>query len=415
MIRIKLLLILLVISVQTCFALEPGQILVIGNREIPESMRIAQYYCQKRAVPADNLIALPLGEKSANSISRKDYDTKITEPLRKILNSEQFAGKIKCLLTTYGIPLSVGDRGELEGNDKQLKQIKELLAQGKEEQEKMKKENKGDSAEKKQLDAKIAQLQLLLDIIAGKETNASVDSELSMVLFEKYELYRWQMNPLNEAYDVAEPNEQLDALRDKILMVSRLDGPSEKIITSLVDKAISAEKTGLKGYAYFDSRGLYDKGEYAKYDQSLRELAFLTKSQTDLTVREDRAAKLFPPGSCPQTAIYCGWYSVKKYIDAFEFVDGAIGYHIASFEAMGLRDPNSTTWCPALLEHGITATLGPVAEPYLQAFPKPKDFFSSLYKGNSLVEAFYRTKPFNSWMLVLIGDPLYKPFNTRNN
>ena len=129
-----------------------------------------------------------------------------------------------------------------------------------------------------------------------------------------------------------------------------------------------------------------------------------------MPVREDRTRELFPVGACPRTAIYCGWYSVKKYVDAFDFVDGAIGYHIASFEAVSLRDPNSSQWCPAMLKDGITATLGPVAEPYLHAFPEPKAFFQELFNGSCLVEAYYRTKPFNSWQLVLIGDPLYRPF-----
>ena len=101
---------------------------------------------------------------------------------------------------------------------------------------------------------------------------------------------------------------------------------------------------------------------------------------------------------------------MRKYVDAFDFVDGAVGFHIASFEAVNLRDPNSSNWCPAMLVDGITATLGAVAEPYLQAFPQPKEFFEELYNGKCLVEAYYRTNPFNSWQLVLIGDPLYRPF-----
>jgi uncharacterized protein (TIGR03790 family) len=101
---------------------------------------------------------------------------------------------------------------------------------------------------------------------------------------------------------------------------------------------------------------------------------------------------------------------LKKYVDAFDFVDGAVGYHIASWEAVDIHDPNSTQWCPAMLTDGITATLGPVAEPYLHAFPLPSAFFSELFKGRCLVEAFYRTKPFNSWQLLLLGDPLYTPF-----
>jgi uncharacterized protein (TIGR03790 family) len=63
-----------------------------------------------------------------------------------------------------------------------------------------------------------------------------------------------------------------------------------------------------------------------------------------------------------------------------------------------------------MLVHGVTATLGAVAEPYLNAFPDPRDFFLELIEGKSLVEAFYRTQPFCSWQIILIGDPLYKPF-----
>jgi len=65
-----------------------------------------------------------------------------------------------------------------------------------------------------------------------------------------------------------------------------------------------------------------------------------------------------------------------------------------------------------MLMNGITATLGPVAEPYLHAFPEPRAFFPKLYEGNCLVEAYYRTKPLISWQMLLIGDPLYRPFKT---
>ena len=114
---------------QVCFALEPGQILVIANSDIPASERIAQYYCQKRDVPADNFITFQLGKKPVTSISRNDYDNKIAQPLREILKSQKFAGKIKCLLTIYGVPITVQGRGQLEGQEQQLKQLNELIAQ----------------------------------------------------------------------------------------------------------------------------------------------------------------------------------------------------------------------------------------------------------------------------------------------
>jgi len=230
-----------------------------------------------------------------------------------------------------------------------------------------------------------------------------------MVLFGDYELHRCQLNMLKGAAHGTGFSRK-GSPSPKTLMVARLDGPSSTIAKGLIDKAMAAENTSLDGIAYFDSRGNTGKGMSGQVDQSLRDLTLITKLQTKLIVKEERTGNLFSTGDCPRTAIYCGWYSVGKYIDAFDFVDGAVGFHIASFEAVGLRDPNSSHWCPAMLVDGITATLGAVAEPYLQAFPKPKELFEELYNGKCLVEAYYRTKPFNSWRLILIGDPLYRPF-----
>ncbi|MEA3225749.1 MAG: TIGR03790 family protein, partial [Planctomycetota bacterium] len=304
-------------------------------------------------------------------------------------------------LTIYGVPIKVGNRGGLSGQENVLRGLKESADKEKEVLDELKQKEQERSRAYKLRKTALARLQLKIDRINGKETRASVDSELSMVLFEAYDLYRWQPNVLKK-----------DALGLSLrtLMVSRLDGPSPEIAKGLVDKSIAAEKTGLKGTAYIDSRGRKGKDLYSHFDRSLRNLAAFTRSKTQMRAIEEPTGKLFAPGSCPETAIYCGWYSLRKYVDAFDFVDGAIGYHIASFEAVSLRDPNSGQWCASMLEDGITATLGPVAEPYLHTFPEPRAFFGELYEGKCLVEAYYRTKPFNSWQLLLVGDPLYRPF-----
>lgn len=389
------------------YALEPEQILVIANRDFAASGRIARYYCEKRGVPYKNILYLHLGGNLREQLSRNDYERWVAEPVRKELLKRRVPGDIRCLLTTYGVPIKVGPRGPLIGYQGRLKELNELVKQEKIKIEQLK-QNAADgtgqvSAEQEKSSQRLARFQLEIGRINGKETDASVDSELSMVLVGGYDLYRWHPNALRG---------NTSGLSFQTLMVSRLDGPDYKIIKGLVDKSIAAEKMGLKGIAYIDSRGLKVKSGYlpSYFDQSLRDLAMLTRLRTAMPVKEERTAELFAPGSCPQTAIYCGWYSLRKYIDAFDFVDGALGYHIASFEAAGLHDPNSTNWCPAMLRDGITATLGAVTEPYLHAFPEPKVFFAELYKGSCLVEAYYRTKPFNSWRLVLLGDPLYKPF-----
>jgi uncharacterized protein (TIGR03790 family) len=415
MVRIGIISLLMLVCCETGFALEPNEILVIANKDIEVSGQIARYYCEKRGVPAKNILSLSLGTNISDTISRDNYEKLLAGPVRKELSAEggldpvqgfalaYLPGKIRCLLTTYGVPIKVGPRGTLTGMEGKLKELKELAKQEKSKLDQLKSaKGGGASPEHQEISRRLEQMQMKIDYISGKETNASVDSELSMVLFGPYELYRWQPNMLKN---------NVPGLDFRTLFVSRLDGPNYSIVKGLIDKAIAAEKTGLKGIAYIDSRGIAHKKDlFGFFDRSLLDLAVFIKLRTEMPVKEEQTEKLFEPNSCPQTAIYCGWYSLKKYVDAFDFVDGAIGYHISSWEAVDLRDPNSSQWCPAMLRDGITATLGAVTEPYLQAFPEPKAFFGQLFDGRCLVEAYYRTQPFNSWQLVLIGDPLYRPF-----
>ena len=387
------------------YALEPNEIIVIVNKEIPASMELGLFYCKQRNVPKENILALSLGRTLVEAISRQDYDKNIAEPIRERLLNVKPGQAIRCLLTTYGVPYKVGPRGVLEDQREKLSQLQASAEQ----YEKVLADSKADTEpaeERVNIKKELAKIRGEIDHILGRETEASMDSELSMVLFRPYELYRWQPNQMNK-------NNRYPEELTMTLMVCRLDGPTPQIARGLVDKAISAQKSGLKGVAYIDSRGMPDDKQansFAHFDQQLRDLAVLLRLRTNMEVKEERTEKLFEQGSCPRTAIYCGWYSLKKYVDAFDFVDGAIGYHIASLEAVNLRDAESSQWCPAMLSDGVTVTIGAVAEPYLQAFPNPRDFFAELLDGCCLVEAFYRTQPFCSWQLLLIGDPLYMPF-----
>ncbi len=253
------------------------------------------------------------------------------------------------------------------------------------------------------------------------ERGASFDSELSLVYWpDGYELLRWQPNYLRGAYDSSQLRKAFPTL-----MVARLDGPDLKTAKRLIDDAIAVEKAGgLTGRAYIDARGLttlegppLEPGSYPDYDRALLVTA---KGLENLKDEADESRfevvlndepELFAPGQCPDAALYCGWYSLAKYVDAFEWKRGAIAYHLASAEANTLKEVDSQAWCKKLLEDGVAATIGPVNEPYLVAFPRPNEFFALLVQGElPLVEVYYRTKPFNSWMMTLIGDPLYRPY-----
>jgi len=250
-------------------------------------------------------------------------------------------------------------------------------------------------------------------------SEAAFDSELALVLWPSYSLLGYQKNPLHqgpvpadELAGAAEPNQT----GCPTFMVARLDGPSHEIAQGLIDKALAGEQTSLAGTAYIDARGIHDKveqfGSFGYYDEALRQTARLLRRQTGLKVVLDDQAELFSPGACPDTTLYCGWYKLRDYVDSFTFNVGAVGYHIASVEAETLRtgQPDSNAWCKRMLEHGITATLGPVGEPYLHAIALPDRFFGDLVRGQyCLAECFARNNPYNSWTVILIGDPLYRP------
>ena len=145
-----------------------------------------------------------------------------------------------------------------------------------------------------------------LQLLGKNETYSSFDSELSLVLWPEYPLFRWHPNPLHYRFDSI-------PFKRPTMMVSRLAAPTLELAMGLVDAALAVEKTGLAGKVYIDARGMkfdpqQDKpGSYGQYDESLRDLAERLKKHTKLEVVVNNEAKLFQPGDCPDAALYCGW------------------------------------------------------------------------------------------------------------
>ena len=245
-----------------------------------------------------------------------------------------------------------------------------------------------------------------VDRLTYTYADASLDSELSLLWWDR-DLYpvawRWN-NPLFQDHVLS--SDQLP-----ILMVSRLDAPTPELAKSLVDRALQAEHTGLNGIVYFDARGLQPDGAidtYGHYDHSLREAAALVKEKSSYHVVLDVSEPTL--AAVPNVALYIGWYKLRAYDDVFSFNPGAVGYHMASAESLTVHDRGERGWCKNALERGITATLGSVGEPYLDAFPEPARFTALLLSGKySLAEVYALTSRTISWRMVLFGDPLYNP------
>lgn len=382
-------------------ALDPKDVFVVCNKDVKESRVVADHYVAKRKVPAENVIelSLPKGE----DISREEYDSKLAGPLREALKDKKDACKV--LLCVYGVPLRVGAQeqpeidkltAELTAAKKRVEELKTEKADGKAAQETV-----------DRLSERIAKLR-------QQQSTAAVDSELMLLWWPKYELARWQFNPLYWQVSDADRKKA-----ERTLITCRLDGPTPEVAKRLVDDALTAEKGGLKGKAYFDARGMkldvknpQQWTGYQGYDESFREAATLMqKAGFDVTL--DDKDPVFPPDSCPDAALYAGWYSHAAFVDSFTFPTGAVAYHLASSEATTLRNKDSKVWCPNLLTKGVAVTLGPVGEPYTVAFPKASEFFGFLATGKyTVAECYARTTILTSWQMTLVGDPLYNPFAT---
>lgn len=400
------------LSAPCSHALAPDELLIIANSAVPESVDLARYYMKKRNIPSKNLLEVKTTDKE--EINRQEYNRQIAHPIRKFLiRNDPPEQRFKCLVLMYGMPLRVLAPPLSETESVHLKRLKDLLREKAD--EKQPDDKKGKAGIAKEVKDQWADLKKDIRKLTRADWVASVDSELALVREKTYNLQGWLPNK----YFIGFRETLISNMPKRVILVSRLDGPTPAVVRRVIDDSIQAEREELRGKAYFDTRwqekGLSAKGRklsaYETYDLAIHHTARLVKKAGKLPVVLDDKPALFGPGEAPEAAFYCGWYSLGKYIDAFTWARGAVAFHVASSECTTLKTPGSTVWCKAMLEKGVAATIGPVTEPYLQSFPAPEVFFGCLLDGKiTLAECYAVANPFWSWQQVLIGDPLYRPF-----
>ncbi|MDY0220596.1 MAG: TIGR03790 family protein [Desulfobacterium sp.] len=402
-----ILLALLLVRVGSAMALDPDEILVLANKNASESVGLARFYMEQRNIPEENLLTLWITDRE--TCTREAYLKKVVKPVQRYLDGKH-GKKIRCLVTMYGIPLKIAPP-EPEGQEalildqfeKEKQHLAAFLGEGKKSPE-----------ESAALTARLTKLDR--ELSSFKQQNdkwASLDSELSLVTKDDYPLGFWLANPFYPLFK----GQMIPLEKKDITMVCRLDGPDAQTVKRVILDSIHAEENGLAGKAYFDARWP-DPGNdkplsgYALNDKLIH-LAAGVAEASGLTrgVVTDDTGRLFQPGECPDAALYCGWYSLANYVDAFAWNRGAVGFHVASSECATLKSGTSNVWCKRMLEKGIAATVGPVGEPYVQSFPNAEIFFKLLCDGYlTLVECYYVSLPYVSWKMVLVGDPLYRPY-----
>jgi uncharacterized protein (TIGR03790 family) len=368
----------------------PGdEVVVVYTSRLPESKAVADYYAQRRQVPASQVFGFDLSTNE--DISRAEFRDALQHPLAGLLEKKKLwhvasrivrdtnghpsqvewtvvQSKIRYAVLCYGVPLRIPSdpNWKEEGLDKLRPEM--------------------------------------------RRNEAAVDSELALLplLEQKLPLAGPLRNPVYGA-----TNETVLGPTNGVLLVARLDGPSAAIARGLVDKALEAEADGLWGRAYFDLRNTSEPG-YKVGDDWIRSAAEICRRLGFETVVDENPGTFSASFPMSQIAFYMGWYdenvSGPFALSQVEFMPGAFAYHLHSSSAYTLRSATQH-WAGPLLAKGATATMGCVFEPYLTGTPELAVFAARfIFNGMTFGEAAYASQPVLSWQTTVVGDPLYRPF-----
>jgi uncharacterized protein (TIGR03790 family) len=344
--------------------------LVVYNAGNPDSMSVANYYAGKRSIPAQNLCAI--NPPATDTLKWSQYVSSVKLPVQACLNAVG-PSNILYIVFTYQTPYDV------------------TSANG-------------------------------LTFYAVDQYVADIWDKYSSQDFYPYP-HIWQVQPyFDDAQsqgNVYQPFVPFATYRDQqngmlIYSVWRLDGATADLARGLVDKALAAENSGLSGQACLDRRfgdiATVDDFDYAAGDWDLHKAASFS-SLAGFSVTEDSNPEEFgtpPAPNCPNAALYSGWYSLNHYNDAFTWNTGAIGFHLDSNSAADPR--GGSNWAANAIQKGITVTTGSVNEPLLPGLVRPGGAFRDLFQGANLGDAFLRNTRWLKWMILNLGDPLYRPF-----
>jgi uncharacterized protein (TIGR03790 family) len=103
--------------------------------------------------------------------------------------------------------------------------------------------------------------------------------------------------------------------------------------------------------------------------------------------------------AAPRALFYGGWYNYGRYSDVFEWLPGSVACDLNSGPTFGR----------GALQHGASAVSYVIDEPYRSGHQRPDVLLYYLLNGFSLAEAATLATPTVGWMAVNEGDPLYTP------
>ena len=384
--RVALLALLMCLAATSAFARNSlsAATLVLFNSNDPESEELARYYAQKRDIPPDQIVGLSC--PASEQITRADFDRTIAAPLREKMESNgwwktaRIEGNKKAVVETSirfvaimrGMPLKIAADPSIRP-----------------------------PADTRNIPPAIS-----------SRNDASVDSEIAALGVKDWTPASVVENPYFGRFTQILD----DSVFPGMLLPARLDAPTGSMVRAMIDDSLMAEKEGLWGWAYIDGRDI-TSGGYTEGDNWMRHLVEILRQRGVPTIFDNLPSTLGDDFPVTDAAVYFGWYAGDATgpfaRQDFQFKPGAIAVHLHSYSASTLRSTTSN-WCGPLIARGAAATLGNVYEPYLSLTANLDVFQDRLMSGLTLAESAYMSMRALSWMGVVIGDPLYRPYTVWN-
>jgi uncharacterized protein (TIGR03790 family) len=357
---------------QAALAQGPRNILLVVNQNSAVSGQVADYYRQRRGVPATQVCSVRAPEEE--EIDRAVFDRDIRQPLANCLARGALHDRVLYIVLTKGVPLKIKGSGGREGDQ------------------------------------------------------ASVDSELTLLYSDLLGVPRQLAGRARNPYYgqmTAGRFSRFSHALFPIYLVTRLDGYSLEDIRGLIDRALSPRRDGrfiLDLKADDNTMG----NDWLRLAAERLQAAGIPASRIVL-----ETSTRFLTGE-KDVLGYASWGS-NDHADTSRFlrhgwVNGALLAEYVSSDARTFQEPpqewDIAKWSEPekfykgspqsliadSIHEGVTGAAGYVYEPYLDTCIRPQILFPAYVSGLNLAESYYLAMPYLSWQTVVVGDPLAAPF-----
>ncbi|MGO9203984.1 MAG: TIGR03790 family protein [Limisphaerales bacterium] len=323
---------------------------VVVNQNSSDSLRLANYYCELRQVPPQNV--LRINWTGSNIVwTTSDFSANLFTPLAAMLSSRQLTNQIDYVVLSMDIPFQVTSADSVAINS-----TTSTLFYG-----------------------------------FKPDTNQPCSIALGSA-----SLYAGSESPFRDAPPILPSSNSF--------LATMITSSNLALAEQIVLQGVASDST-FPTQTVLLTKNLDDTARNVRF-VSFDNAIFNTRLRGNYAMQ--RAIAATPDGLGYVFGFQGG--AVNYAMSGVSFAPGAIADNLTSYGGHILPSAGDQLDMLAFLTAGATATYGTVDEPcnYLQKFPSPMDYFYQA-RGFSLAECYYQSVT-NPYQGLIVGEPLAAPF-----